>query len=135
MVWVETPTNPLIKVSDIQALSKVIHAFGDVIFAVDNTFLTSYFQRPLELGADLVCYSLTKYMNGHSDVVMGGVTTNSEELYGKLKFLQNGKLLKLKNSITLTSIISNLVDCLTILYLVKTKWNLNVFLMSEFFFF
>ncbi|TMW46213.1 hypothetical protein DOY81_008709 [Sarcophaga bullata] len=89
LVWVETPTNPLIKVADIQALSKVIHESGEIIFAVDNTFLTSYFQRPLELGADLVCYSLTKYMNGHSDVVMGGVTMNSEELYHRLKFLQN----------------------------------------------
>lgn len=91
LVWVETPTNPMTKVSDIQALSKVIHESGDIIFAVDNTFLTSYFQRPLDLGADMVCYSLTKYMNGHTDVVMGAVTMNSEELYQRLKFLQNGK--------------------------------------------
>uniref|UniRef100_A0A1I8QAD5 cystathionine gamma-lyase n=1 Tax=Stomoxys calcitrans TaxID=35570 RepID=A0A1I8QAD5_STOCA len=89
LVWVETPTNPMIKVADIQALSDIIHKSGDIIFAVDNTFLTSYFQRPLELGADLVCYSLTKYMNGHTDVVMGGVTMNSEDLYDRLKFLQN----------------------------------------------
>ncbi|XP_046802075.1 cystathionine gamma-lyase [Lucilia cuprina] len=89
LVWVETPTNPLTKVSDIEALSKIIHESGDIIFAVDNTFLTSYFQRPLELGADMVCYSLTKYMNGHTDVVMGAVTMNSEELYERLKFLQN----------------------------------------------
>ncbi|XP_065365971.1 cystathionine gamma-lyase [Calliphora vicina] len=89
LVWVETPTNPLTKVCDIQALSKIIHESGDIIFAVDNTFLTSYFQRPLELGADMVCYSLTKYMNGHTDVVMGAVTMNSEDLYQRLKFLQN----------------------------------------------
>lgn len=89
LVWVETPTNPLIKVADIQLLSEVIHNAGDIIFAVDNTFLTSYFQRPLELGADLVCYSLTKYMNGHTDVVMGGITMNSNDLYDRLKFLQN----------------------------------------------
>lgn len=89
LVWVETPTNPLIKVADIQLLSEVIHKAGDIIFAVDNTFLTSYFQRPLELGADLVCYSLTKYMNGHTDVVMGGITMNSNDLYDRLKFLQN----------------------------------------------
>lgn len=57
---------------------------------VDNTFLTSYFQRPLELGADLVCYSLTKYMNGHTDVVMGAITTNSSFLNERLKFIQNG---------------------------------------------
>ncbi|XP_037805528.1 cystathionine gamma-lyase [Lucilia sericata] len=91
LVWVETPTNPLTKVSDIEALSKIIHESGDIIFAVDNTFLTSYFQRPLELGADMVCYSLTKYMNGHTDVVMGAVTMNSEELYQRLKFLQNAE--------------------------------------------
>ena len=80
------------KVADIEAISKLCHSKNkDVIVAVDNTFLTSYFQRPLELGADLVCYSLTKYMNGHTDVVMGGMTMNDKELYEKLKFLQNGK--------------------------------------------
>uniref|UniRef100_A0A1L8E9P3 cystathionine gamma-lyase n=1 Tax=Haematobia irritans TaxID=7368 RepID=A0A1L8E9P3_HAEIR len=89
LVWVETPTNPMMKVSDIKLLSEIVHKSGDIIFAVDNTFLTSYFQRPLELGADLVCYSLTKYMNGHTDVVMGGVTMNCEKLYDRLKFLQN----------------------------------------------
>ncbi|XP_058974485.1 cystathionine gamma-lyase-like [Musca domestica] len=89
LAWVETPTNPTMKVVDIEALGKVVHKSGDIIFAVDNTFLTSYFQRPLELGADLVCYSLTKYMNGHTDVVMGAVTMNSEVLYNRLKFLQN----------------------------------------------
>lgn len=80
----------MIKVADIKAISEICQK-NNVIFAVDNTFLTSYFQRPLELGADLVCYSLTKYMNGHSDVVMGCITTNSEDLYKNLKFLQNGK--------------------------------------------
>ncbi|XP_053950929.1 cystathionine gamma-lyase [Anastrepha ludens] len=88
LVWIETPTNPLIKVADIEAISKLCRK-RNVVLAVDNTFLTSYFQRPLELGADLVCYSLTKYMNGHSDVVMGGITTNSDDLFGQLKFLQN----------------------------------------------
>ncbi|XP_073835152.1 cystathionine gamma-lyase [Musca autumnalis] len=89
LAWVETPTNPTMKVVDIEALGAAVHESGDIIFAVDNTFLTSYFQRPLELGADLVCYSLTKYMNGHTDVVMGAVTMNSELLYNRLKFLQN----------------------------------------------
>ncbi|XP_043070486.1 cystathionine gamma-lyase [Drosophila grimshawi] len=89
LVWIESPTNPLIKVADIEAITKLSHSIGNVIVAVDNTFLTSYFQRPLELGADLVCYSLTKYMNGHTDVVMGGITMNCENLYGRLKFLQN----------------------------------------------
>lgn len=76
--------------ADINALSAIVHRKGNIILAIDNTFLTSYFQRPLELGADLVCYSLTKYMNGHSDVVMGAVTMNSDNLYDRLKFLQNG---------------------------------------------
>ncbi|ALC39208.1 Eip55E, partial [Drosophila busckii] len=89
LVWIESPTNPLIKVTDIKTIAEICHKFGDVTVAVDNTFLTSYFQRPLELGADLVCYSLTKYMNGHTDVVMGGITMNCEKLYSKLKFLQN----------------------------------------------
>lgn len=60
--------------------------------AVDNTFLTPYLQRPLDLGADLAVYSLTKYMNGHSDVIMGSISTNDHALYEKLKFMQNGKL-------------------------------------------
>lgn len=59
---------------------------------VDNSFLTCYFQRPLELGADIVLYSLTKYMNGHSDVVMGAVITSNDALHTQLRFLQNGKI-------------------------------------------
>lgn len=62
-----------------------------IVVVVDNTFLTSYFQRPLELGADIVMYSLTKYMNGHSDVIMGAAVTNNEDIHNKLRFLQNGK--------------------------------------------
>jgi len=90
LVWIESPTNPLVKVADIEAIAQLVHGVReDIVLAVDNTFLTSYFQRPLELGADLVCYSLTKYMNGHTDVVMGGITMNSEKLYKSLKFLQN----------------------------------------------
>lgn len=89
LVWVESPTNPLIKVADIEAISQICRRRENIVLAVDNTFLTSYFQRPLELGADLVCYSLTKYMNGHTDVVMGGITLNCDQLYDQLKFLQN----------------------------------------------
>lgn len=89
LVWLESPTNPLLKVSDLEKICSLCHSKGNIIVAVDNTFLTSYFQRPLELGADLVCYSLTKYMNGHTDVVMGGITLNSDTLYKELKFLQN----------------------------------------------
>lgn len=62
-----------------------------IIVVVDNTFLSSYFQRPLELGADISVYSLTKYMNGHSDVIMGAAIVNDDELHNRLRYLQNGR--------------------------------------------
>ncbi|XP_055526270.1 cystathionine gamma-lyase [Wyeomyia smithii] len=89
LFWIETPTNPLLKVIDIEAVCAVAHKFPEVIVVVDNTFLSSYFQRPLNFGADIVMYSLTKYMNGHSDVIMGAAVMNDEAIYEKLKFLQN----------------------------------------------
>lgn len=89
LFWIETPTNPLLKVIDIVAVSEVAHKFPGVVVVVDNTFLSAYLQRPLDLGADIVMYSLTKYMNGHSDVIMGAAIMNDEALYEKLKFLQN----------------------------------------------
>ncbi|XP_030311509.1 cystathionine gamma-lyase isoform X2 [Calypte anna] len=89
LVWVETPTNPTLKVIDIKACADVVHKHKDVLLVVDNTFMSAYFQRPLSLGADICMYSATKYMNGHSDVVMGLVSVNCEELYQRLKFLQN----------------------------------------------
>lgn len=89
MVWIETPTNPLLKIADIQAISKVVHSKPNVILVVDNTFSTCYNQKPLLLGADIVMYSLTKYMNGHSDVIMGSALTNDDELHKNLRFLQN----------------------------------------------
>lgn len=88
LVWLETPTNPLLKVSDIAAVCKRAKAVGALV-AVDNTFATPYFQRPLALGADFVVHSMTKYLNGHSDVVMGMVALNDTATYDKLKFLQN----------------------------------------------
>lgn len=90
MVWLETPTNPLLKLVDIKAVAKILRQRNpEIILVVDNTFLTSYYQKPLELGADIVVYSLTKYMNGHSDVVMGAAITNRDDLAERLKFLQN----------------------------------------------
>ncbi|XP_014242331.1 putative cystathionine gamma-lyase 2 [Cimex lectularius] len=90
MLWVESPTNPLMKVMDVPALSLVVKKTKqDIIFVVDNTFLTPYFQRPLSMGADIVMYSLTKYMNGHSDIIMGSAATNSDELNERLLFIQN----------------------------------------------
>jgi cystathionine gamma-lyase len=88
LIWLETPTNPTLKVSDIKKTCEIAHKHGAIV-VVDNTFLTPYFQRPLSLGADIVMHSVTKYINGHSDVVGGVLVTNNEDLYKKLKFLQN----------------------------------------------
>ncbi|XP_014381687.1 cystathionine gamma-lyase [Alligator sinensis] len=89
LVWIETPSNPMLKVIDIQSCADVVHKHKDIILVIDNTFMSAYFQRPLSLGADICMYSATKYMNGHSDVVMGLVSVNCDKLYEKLKFLQN----------------------------------------------
>jgi cystathionine gamma-lyase len=88
LVWVETPTNPMLKLVDIAAVAEVCKKKG-VLLAVDNTFMTPFLQRPLELGADLVMHSTTKYLNGHSDVIGGAVVLNDEELRQRLGFLQN----------------------------------------------
>ncbi|XP_062510043.1 cystathionine gamma-lyase-like [Corticium candelabrum] len=89
MVWLETPTNPTLKVIDIKAISAIAHERKDILVVVDNTFLSPYFQRPLELGADVVMHSVTKYINGHSDVVMGVIVTNDDELCVRMRYLQN----------------------------------------------
>lgn len=88
LVLVETPGNPLLKIIDIEALARLSHASGARL-AVDNTFATMYLQRPLELGADAVVYSATKYLGGHSDIVAGAVTTDDDDLAEHLRFLQN----------------------------------------------
>ena len=87
-VWLESPTNPLLKVADISAICARAHAVGARV-AVDNTFATPYFQRPLDLGADLVVHSTTKYLNGHSDVVGGVVITANDEIGASLRYIQN----------------------------------------------
>ncbi|XP_043097511.1 cystathionine gamma-lyase-like [Puntigrus tetrazona] len=88
MLWIETPTNPTLKVVDIKACSDIVHTHNkDIIVVVDNTFMSPYFQRPLALGADVCMYSATKYMNGHSDVVMGLISLNRDDLNERLKFL------------------------------------------------
>lgn len=90
IIWLENPTNPLLKVIDIKAVCEIVkQKKKDILVIVDNTFLTPFFQKPLKLGADVVIYSLTKYMNGHSDVVMGAAVLNDDETYEELKFLQN----------------------------------------------
>ena len=88
LVWAETPTNPLLKVVDIEAIAEVANAH-DALFGVDNTFATPYLQRPLDLGADIVCHSLTKYLGGHSDVVGGALLTDDAALDERFGFYQN----------------------------------------------
>lgn len=88
MVWIETPTNPLLKVVDISAVARLAAVAG-AITVVDNTFATPYLQRPLELGADLVLHSATKYLGGHSDVIGGLVATRRDDLAERLRFHQN----------------------------------------------
>src|SRR5690606_17821482 len=88
LVWLETPTNPLLKVTDIRRVAERCRQVGAKL-AVDNTFATPIFQKPLSLGADLVCHSTTKYLNGHSDVVGGAVLTNDHGIAADLRFVQN----------------------------------------------
>lgn len=87
MIWLETPTNPLLKVADIAAITKIAKE-NKLITAVDNTFATPYIQNPLDLGATIVMHSATKYLGGHSDLVMGALMLNDDELHKQLKFIQ-----------------------------------------------
>lgn len=88
LVWLESPTNPLLKLCDIEQISEIAGRKG-INVLVDNTFASPYIQRPLELGADIVLHSTTKYIGGHSDVVGGALLVNNEKIHEKLKFLQN----------------------------------------------
>jgi cystathionine gamma-lyase len=88
LVWIETPTNPMLKLVDIAAVAGVCKAKG-ILLAVDNTFMTPYLQRPLDLGADVVAHSMTKYLNGHSDVVGGALVFKDTALRDRVAFLQN----------------------------------------------
>ena len=88
MLWVETPTNPLMRLTDLEAAAQLAKNAG-ALLVVDNTFASPYFQRPLALGADLVMHSTTKYLNGHSDMIGGMVVTNRDDLAEKMQFLQN----------------------------------------------
>ncbi|WP_330443192.1 cystathionine gamma-synthase [Flavobacterium sp. C4GT6] len=87
LVWVETPTNPLMKLADIEAIAKITKE-KNLLFAVDNTFATPYLQRPLDMGADIVMHSATKYLGGHSDVIAGALIVKDEQLGEKLHFAQ-----------------------------------------------
>lgn len=88
LIWLETPTNPMLKISDISKITTIAKKAKSKVL-VDNTFMSPYFQNPLNLGADIVLHSMTKYINGHSDVVGGALMTNSKSIYSKLWTLQN----------------------------------------------
>jgi len=88
LIWVETPTNPMMNVIDVSAIAKLAKEKG-LLLAVDNTFATPYLQRPLDLGADIVMHSATKYLGGHSDVVVGALVVKDKDLADKLYFIQN----------------------------------------------
>lgn len=88
LVWIESPTNPMLNIMDVHAIAKITKNKG-LLLGVDNTFATPYLQNPLNLGADVVMHSITKYIAGHSDVVMGGLVTSNENLAKQLYFIQN----------------------------------------------
>ncbi len=88
LVWIESPTNPMLKIVDLAAVAAIARS-GRALSVVDNTFATPFFQRPLDLGIDLVAHSTTKYLNGHSDVVGGAAVTSDPEIHERLRFLQN----------------------------------------------
>ncbi len=108
MIWIESPTNPLLKLLDIRALSRIAQQ-RQILLTVDNTFASPYFQRPLELGADVVIHSTTKYVGGHSDVIGGAVVTSKDELYQQIKFYQNA-----------AGAVPGIMDCWLILRGIKT---------------
>ena len=87
MVWIESPTNPLLKISDIKKIAKITKKHN-ILLVVDSTFLTPYFYRPLELGADIVIQSTTKYISGHNNIIGGAIITSIKEIYEKMKFIQ-----------------------------------------------
>ena len=89
LVWIETPSNPLMRIVDIKALTDLAKKNNNTWVAVDNTFASPYLQNPLDLGADIVMHSVTKYLSGHSDVIMGSLIVNDEKLYQDLHFIMN----------------------------------------------
>ncbi|WP_128545386.1 cystathionine gamma-synthase [Larkinella soli] len=88
MVWLETPTNPMLRIVDIEAIAAITRA-RNILLTVDNTFASPYLQNPLDLGADIVMHSVTKYLGGHSDTVMGAIVLNDDEIARQLTFIQN----------------------------------------------
>ena len=88
VIWAETPTNPTMQIIDIEACAKIASA-NNIILVADNTFASPYLQNPLDLGAHIVMHSVTKYLSGHSDVVMGALCCNDDKIFEKLAFIHN----------------------------------------------
>ena len=88
VIWLESPSNPLLKITDIESITRIAKN-KNILTVIDNTFATPFFQKPLNLGVDIVVHSTTKYLNGHSDIIGGAVVTNDRELYDKVLFIQN----------------------------------------------
>jgi len=126
MLWIESPSNPLLKLTDIRSASRIARSKG-ILTVVDNTFMSPYFQRPLELGCDIVVHSTTKYLGGHSDVVGGAVVANDPGISERLKFIQNS-----------AGAIPGPFDCWLVLRGIKTlalrmeRHNANAQAVSEF---
>ena len=108
LIWLETPTNPMLNIIDIKSISRIAKKHN-ILVAVDNTFATPYLQQPLSLGVDIVMHSATKYLGGHSDVVMGGLIVNDDALAKQLYFIQNS-----------SGAISGPQDCFLVLRGIKT---------------
>jgi cystathionine beta-lyase/cystathionine gamma-synthase len=108
LIWVETPTNPLLRIIDIGSITTLCRQKG-ILSAVDNTFASPYLQNPLDMGADIVMHSVTKYLGGHSDTVMGALITNNDELAKQLAFIQNA-----------TGAVPGPQDCFLVLRGIKT---------------
>ena len=108
LIWVETPTNPTLKIIDIRGIAELTEN-NEILLAVDNTFASPYLQNPLNLGADLVMHSVTKYIGGHSDVVMGALALNDDDLAERLAFIQNS-----------CGAVSGPMDCFLVLRGIKT---------------
>jgi cystathionine gamma-lyase len=108
LIWLETPTNPLLRLADLKAVGEIARKYN-LIYAVDNTFATPYFQRPIEFGADIIVHSTTKYLSGHSDIIGGAVITDRDDLYQELQFNTNA-----------TGCVPGPFDCFLILRGLKT---------------
>ena len=126
MVWIESPTNPLLKISDVKKIAKITKKYN-MLLVVDSTFMTPYFYRPLELGADIILQSTSKYLSGHNNIIGGAIITSIKEVYEKMKFIQKA-----------VGAVSSPFDCWLTLLGVKTlairmeKHNYNGIRVAEF---